>query len=73
MRICHLSRGAPFDAEHIQRMSSTFEDVSRQPGLWPREDAIRNIVANAILECARKGIHDPIEPRKRARGVLRIA
>jgi hypothetical protein len=73
MRIYHLFRGAPFDAEHIELISSAFEDVSQQLGLGRREDAIRDIVARAILECAQRGIRDPIEMRKCARDVLQIA
>jgi hypothetical protein len=73
MRIYHLFQDSPFDAEYIKLMSSAFEDVSRQLGLGRREDAIRDIVANAILECAHRGIRDPIELRKCARDVLQIA
>ena len=58
---------------HIELMSSAFEDVSKQLGLGRREDAIRDIVAKAILECAQRGIRDPIEMRKCARDVLQIA
>ena len=47
MRIYHLFRDAPFDADHIELMSSAFEDVSQQLGLGRREDAIRDIVARA--------------------------
>jgi len=54
-------------------MSAAFEDVSQQLGLGPREDAIRDIVARAILECAQRGVRDPIEMRKCARDVLQIA
>ena len=54
-------------------MSAAFEDVSQQLGLGRREDAIRDIVARAILECAQRGIRDPIEMRKCARNVLQIA
>jgi hypothetical protein len=73
MRTYHLFRGAPFDTEHIELMSSAFEDVSQQLGLGRREDAIRDIVARAILECAQRGIRDPIAMRKCARDVLQIA
>jgi hypothetical protein len=73
MRIYHLFRDAPFDADHIELMSSAFEDVSKQLGLGRREDAIRDIVAKAILECAQRGIRDPVEMRKCARDVLQIA
>ena len=70
--IDHPFRDAPFDADRIELMSSAFEDVSQQLGLGRREDAIRDIVARAILECAQRGIRDPIEMRKCARDVLRF-
>ena len=73
MRIYHLFRDAPFDADHIELMSAAFEDVSQQLGLGRREDAIRDIVARAILERAQRGVCDPIEIRKCARDVLQIA
>jgi len=73
MRIYHLFRDAPFDADHIELMSAAFEDVSQQLALGRREDAIRDIVARAILECAQRGVRDPIEMRKCARDVLQIA
>jgi hypothetical protein len=73
MRIYHLFRDAPFDDEDIELMTSAFENVSGQLGLGRREDAIRDIVARAILECAQRGIRDPIELRKCARDVLQIA
>ena len=73
MRIYHLFRDAPFDDEHIELMTSAFANVSGQLGLGRREDAIRDIVARAILECAQRGIRDPIELRKCARDVLQIA
>jgi hypothetical protein len=48
-------------------------DVSQQLRLGRREDAIRDIVAKAILGCAQRGIRDPSEMRKCARDVLHIA
>lgn len=33
MRIYHLFRDAPFDADHIELMSAAFEDVSQQLAL----------------------------------------
>jgi len=59
MRIDDLFRGAPIDTDRIELMSSAFEDVSQQLGLGRREDAIRDIVAREILECAQRGIQQP--------------
>jgi len=41
--------------------------------LGRRENTIRDIVARAILESARRAVRDAIEMRKCARDVLRIS
>ena len=58
MSIYPLFRGLPFDPEHIDLMSSAFEDVSRELRLAQREDPFRDMIAKAIIECAQKGIRD---------------
>ena len=73
MQIYRLFRGSSFDAQHIELMSSAFEEVSRELGLAPREDAIRDLVAKAIIECANRGIRDPSEIRRCAHNILRAA
>ena len=70
MRIYHLFGVAPFDADPMELMSSAFEDVSKQLRFGRREDAIRDIVPRAILECAQRRIRNPIEMRQCARDVL---
>ena len=50
-----------------------FQSESKQLRLRRREDAIRDIVARAILECAQRRIRAPIEMRQCARDVLQIA
>jgi hypothetical protein len=50
-----------------------FQPESKQLRLRRREDAIRDIVARAILECAQRRIRAPIEMRQCARDVLQIA
>jgi hypothetical protein len=64
MTTYHLFQNAPFDQEKIDLMSGVFEQVSRELGLSQRTDAMRDLVANAIIECAQKGIFDPFEMRK---------
>jgi hypothetical protein len=47
--------------------------VCRELGLARREDALCDIIADAILACARRGIRDPVEMRRCARDVLQAA
>jgi hypothetical protein len=73
MAVYPLFRGLPFDPQHIEFMSSVLEDVSRELRLAQREDMFRDMIAKAIIECAQKGIRDPMEMRKCARGALGVA
>ena len=50
---------SPFLISLIEVMTSVFEEVSRERGLVARRDPICNLVANAILDCAHRGIRDP--------------
>jgi hypothetical protein len=70
MAVYPLFRSLPFDPEHIELMSSVLEDVSRELRLAQREDPFRDMVARAIIECAKRGIRDPAEMRKCAHGAL---
>ena len=73
MSIYPLFRGLPFDPDHIELMSSAFEDVSRELRLAQREDPFRDMIAKAIIECAQRGIRDPAEMRKCVHGALENA
>jgi hypothetical protein len=63
----------PFDPEYINLMVTAFETVSDELNLAQKEDAIRDLVAKAIIECAQKGIRDPVEMRRCAHDVLQAA
>lgn len=65
-----IFQNAPFDQEHIDLMSFVFDQVSIELGLSRSTDAVRDMVAKAVLECAQKGIRDPVEMRKCAHEVL---
>ncbi len=73
MPIYRLLQNSPFDPEHIEMMVATFEKVSEELGLALKEDAIRDLVAKGIIECAQKGIRDPVEMRRCAHDVLPAA
>lgn len=70
MPLYRLFRDLPFDAEHVDLMSSVFEQVSLDLGLGAREDQFRDLVAQAIIDCAQKGIRDPEEMRRCAHQTL---
>jgi hypothetical protein len=70
MPLYRLFHGLPFDAEHIDLMSSVLEIVSLELGLGAREDQIRDLVAQAIIDCARKGIRNAEEMRRCAHDAL---
>ena len=73
MPIYRIFQNAPFDPEHIDLMSFVFDQVSMELDLVRSTDAIRDLVAKAILECAQKGIRDPVELRRCAHEVLQAA
>jgi hypothetical protein len=73
MPVYRLFRNMPFDPEYINLMVTTFETVSDELNLAQKEDAIRDLVAKAIIECAQKGIRDPVEMRRCAHDVLQAA
>jgi hypothetical protein len=73
MSIYRVFANTPFDSNYIDLMSSVFEQVSVELGLAKRDDAIRDLVANAILECAHKGIRDAREMRRCAHSILQTA
>jgi len=51
-------------------MDAVFEEVCRELGLARKDDAFRDIIAEAILACAQRGIRDPVEMRRCAREEL---
>jgi hypothetical protein len=73
MPIYRIFQNAPFDQEHIDLMSFVFDQVSIELGLARSTDAFRDLVAKAILECAQKGIRDPVEMHQCAHQVLQAA
>jgi hypothetical protein len=73
MPIYRLLQNSALDPEHINLMTSAFEDICRELGLAAREDALRDIVAKTIIECAQRGISTPLELRQCARDALKSA
>ena len=68
-----IFQNVPFDQEQIDLMSFVFDQISIELDLSRSPDAIRDLVAKAILECAQKGLRDPVEMRRCANEVLQAA
>ena len=64
---------AVFEPEHLQVVGSVFEDVCSELGLAKRDDLLRDIVAKAIIDCARAGERDVASLRKCAHEALQMA
>jgi hypothetical protein len=65
-----IFRDAPFSQEQIDLMTSVFEVVIRELGLSQGTKATHDLVATAILECAKRDVFDPFEMRKCAHEVI---
>ena len=66
-------RDSGLPREQIAAVSEAFEEVCRLLSLSPREDALRDIVAEVVVHCAQQGMSDPIEMLKCAKEALRHA
>jgi len=60
MPIHRLLENTAFQPDHIAVMVSAYESACYDLGLTEPNDPLRNIVARAIIECARKGERDAI-------------
>ncbi len=73
MAIHRLLQNAAFDPEHVDLMVGAFQDVCRELKLSVRDDALCELIARAVFECAQKGVRDPHELRRCARDALQAA
>jgi len=71
MPIYRLLQNTSFGPEHISIIAAAFESVCRELHLAEREDPLRDLVAEKILECAQKGELDPAQLEQCAREALR--
>ena len=70
MTIYRLLQQSAFQPDHIALMADAFEDVCRTLGLADRNDPRRDLVAKAVIECAKTGERDPSKLRECAREAL---
>jgi hypothetical protein len=59
MPIQEMLKGGVFDPKHIEAMGQAFEAVCSELKLTKRDDPMRDLVAHKVIECARRGEHDP--------------
>jgi hypothetical protein len=62
------------DAERrdiVAAVRTAFEMLSADFGVTESDGSLRDMVANVVLECAQKGLCEPMEIRECARGILR--
>jgi hypothetical protein len=68
----HVMRPATLSPDVIRLMASVFDDVASERGLSARNDPICELVADAILDCARRGCRDAAAMRRSAYEALGI-
>ena len=73
MALRDLLEEAVFEPEHLEVVASAFEEVCRELGLAKRDDALRDIVARVVIDCARTGERDADRLRACAREALQAA
>ena len=73
MPIYRLLQNTSFDRDLIEALTSVFEEMSRELGLAAVEDALRDTLARVIIQCAQRGIRDPLQIRQCAYASLKPA
>lgn len=58
MPLIRLLQNSAFEPDRIEIMSAAFQQACRELGLAETEDALREIVARKIIECAQTGVRD---------------
>lgn len=69
----HVFTAARLSPDVIRLMATVFDEVATERGLTPRHDPICDLVAEAILDCARRGCRDTAAMRRCAYEALGIA
>src|ERR1700739_4687839 len=65
-----LGASLSVDPEHVEAMVAAFEQVSLELGLTQRADGARDLVAQAIIDCAQRGIRKQEEMSRCAHQAL---
>ena len=71
MPLHRLLENSAFEPEHVEAMSTAFEDICRELGLAQRDDPLRELVARQVIEFARRGERDPTKLRSQVMAAIR--
>ena len=61
MTMHRLIQNLAFDQDDIERLSAAYEDALRALEISDRDDRITEIIAQRIIEGARRGVRDPVD------------
>jgi hypothetical protein len=73
MPIYRLLQSSSFDHDLVETLTSVFEEMSCELGLAAVEDALRDTLARVIIQCAQRGMRDPLQIRQCAYASLKPA
>ena len=59
MPLHRLLENSAFEPEHIEAMSTAFDELCRELELAQLDDPLRALVARQVIEFARRGERDP--------------
>ncbi len=71
MPLHRLLENSAFEPEHVEAMSTAFEDICRELGLAQRDDPLRELVARQVIEFARRSERDPTKLRSQVMAAIR--
>ena len=71
MPLHRLLENSAFEPEHVEAMSTAFEDICRELGLAQRDDPLRELVARQVIEFARRGEREPTKLKSQVMAAIR--
>ena len=69
--VYRLFKHKEFEPEAMRDMAAVFEDICQELGLAQTDDALRDLVAEAVIKCVRDGERDVERIKACARSALR--
>ena len=72
MTMHRLLQTLAFDQDGIERLAVAYEDALRALEISDRTDRITEIIAQRIIEAARRGVRDPVDLCRMAIQDLRV-
>lgn len=71
MPLHRLLENSAFEPEHVEAMSTAFEEICRELGLAQRDDPLRELVARQVIEFARRGEREPTKLKSQVMAAIR--